>query len=222
MNETRQSMNTSSSQQPGKRGKAKAVFIGILIALIASVCIGGFVMYQSYQRVRAETVTLNETLGTLEDALTSGNPETLRTTVAKVHDSATTIHNETKGPLWALAENLPNVGNDVKVARTLSDVLLDVSENALNPIADNAELLSPGDLMSNFENLGTSLEQLVTLVRDIHPVITRSVETVDALPTPTFTEIAEAKNQTSEVLTSINDTLDMVEGALSLLESLTS
>ena len=221
MEEKRYAQNSPSGEQPKKRGKAKVIVIGVIIALVAALGLSAYLLHRSAQRVRTEAATLVETLDTLESALTSGNPETLRSTVAKVNAAATTIHNETKGPLWAIAEYLPSVGGDVKVVRTLSDVLLDVSENALNPIADNAELLSPEDLIANFDTIGASLEQLITLVRTIHPVITRSVETVNGLPTPTFTEISALKDQTDEVLTSVDETLTLVESGLELLGAIT-
>lgn len=196
---------------------------GIALALIAIltlglVAAGGAMLSQSVTRVREETQRLTASLADLREAFKTLDVDGIRGAIGDVSESAYTIHDETSGPLWEIAARLPSVGNDVVVARGLSDVLLDVSDNALGPISQNADYLDTTRLFQNLASLGETVSSLVALEQEVHPVVTRSVTTIEALPAPSSEELVEAVDSSLSLLRQVDSILEGVEEFISMFE----
>lgn len=190
--------------------------LGIFLAVVLAVgAVSGFLLYRSAKQARAELEVLKEEVDALGDTLASGDVDTIQAAVARVDNSAHAIHRELASPLWAVAGHLPVVGSDVRVARTLADVLVDLDDNVLVPLGKDAIYLTPDGYLTDEGFSLDGLERIVALMQEAQPVVERSRATIEALPEPSRQELRDAVSTALEALST-------AEEFLGLINSLTS
>ncbi|MBR1828535.1 MAG: hypothetical protein IJ781_03355 [Atopobiaceae bacterium] len=190
-------------------------FVVLVVVLLGAVAAGGVRLSQSAERVRSETQRLTTSLTALRESFEALDVDGIKGAIGDVSESAHIIHDETSGPLWVLATHLPKVGNDAVVVRGLSDVLLDVSDNALGPISQNVDYLDTSRLFQNLASLGDVVQALVGLEQDVRPVVTRSITTIEALPNPNDEELVQAVDSSLSLLRQVDSTLESIESVIS-------
>ncbi|TWG93982.1 uncharacterized protein DUF4012 [Nocardioides sp. J9] len=75
-------------------------------------------------------------------ALVRADAEGARKAMAEYRDAAGSAHDRTSGPTWAVLEALPVLGDDAEGIATVAEVLDDIGEDGLGPIADAADLVT--------------------------------------------------------------------------------
>ncbi len=192
------------------------IILGVLLVVLA---IAGGMFYFSAQRVFGEAATLSTNLQTFATTLTSNDAASIRESAGQVNKSAHTIQNETSGPLWAAAEALPVFGVDVHAARTLADVSVDLSDNVLVPLAENANYLTLDGYLTEDGLELDGIPAMLTFFKNAEPVVHRSREAMDALEKPVTADLREAVDTTRDALALTEDGLSLLNDAVDSLQN---
>ncbi len=175
----------------GASGRAVAIAVTCaIVCILALIAVGGWRLYVSAQKVRAEAQQVVSSVSGLKDALESGDSERLSEIASDVSGSAHSMQDETKGLLWAAGSLAPVVGGDVASVRSLANVLVDLSDNALVPIAANPGAIQVKGLVSDGAVDMGRVEELVSLEQRLSPVVHRSAATIAGLPKAQLPQLA--------------------------------
>lgn len=208
------------TQASGRSKRRKSHHVGrtiliVVLVLIALAGVEGFFLYGSYQKVKAYASDATSSLSTIKDAVKSDDTTALQSAASNVNVDAHGIQNELNSPAWVIASVAPVVGQDVRSARTLGDVLVDLSDNALSPIATNAADLNLTNLLSDGAINVDALQNMASVVSQAQPVVSRSAQAVDALPTET--RIAKVGELVSKARASLDSASSALEKANTIL-----
>ena len=166
-----------------RRRHVGRVVLVVVLALVALAGLEGFVLYGSVRRVQGYASSLSGALSTAGSSLSSGDAQALREASTSANVGAHGIKSELDGPAWTVASAFPVVGQDVRSVRTLADVLVDLSDNALSPIAAKADGLNLSGMVDDGAINVDALQQLASVVGQAQPVVDRAAKEMDALPT---------------------------------------
>lgn len=195
--------------------------LGITLSIIIVVAVvAGLLGYFSYQRASAEMKRLKARVEELGDVFASGDAETIRNAVTEIDASAHAIHREASSPLWAAAEWLPVWGSDVKVARTLADVLVELDEGVLLPLGENATYLTLDGYLNDEGLSFDGIVKLAGIAQDAQPIVEEAQATIEALPTPQNEKLKEAVDTALDALSTANEMLGFVNSLTSGVEEL--
>lgn len=193
------------------------VVVGMVVALLAVAGALGLRLYHSYERIQAQATQAMSAAGGLGSTLSSGDTGALPGVAQTVSSSAHTIRDELSDVSWSLAAHLPVYGGDVSNVRTLADVLVDLSDNALTPAADAVGGMSLSQLMVGGAVNVPMVKQLVGVVQTVEPVIDRSSGTLAGLPASKIQKVDDVVGKLSDALGKANDLLGKVDGVLPCL-----
>lgn len=207
----------------GRHNLGCSILIVFFCLLVALAGIGGFFgykLYNSAKSVQEDARVAMSAVDTLKDTVMSGNAEALNQTVSNITVSAHNIHDEVNTKLWEYATYIPVYGEDIKSVRTLADVLVDLSDNALAPIASNSSVLSLSSLLADGSvNVGL-LQSLSGTLNEAIPVITRSADTVNALPEAHIDKVNDILAKVKDKLGTGAEALDKVQQILPYLPAM--
>lgn len=178
--------------EPGSSHVVAVVVVCAVVCLLALMAVGGWRLYVSAQRVEAEAQQVVGSVDGLKAALKDGDAERLSSIAADVNGAAHGMQNETSGLLWAAGSLLPVVGSDVSSVRSLANVLVDLSDNALTPLAANPDALQLKGLVSDGAVNVERVKELAALEQQLSPVVRRSVQTIVGLPKAHLSQLASA------------------------------
>lgn len=198
-------------ERPRKRRRwpiVLAVFFVILVAAGVALAICANTLKGSVQKVQAYAQDAVGNAGAFVDAAKAGDHSQLDQSARAVGDAAHAIQNEMQGTMWSFAEKVPVYGEDVRSVRVLSDVLVDLSDNALMPMAQNADVLQLSNLMQEGRVNVEALQSLTNALQQASPVITRSADTVEALPPAHVPQLEEALVKVKDSLGGASDALE--------------
>lgn len=97
--------------------------------VLAAVALLAFV-WQGLTAVRALSEA-EETVGSLADAVSSGNIERAKSELRKFDDATTRAHHRTDGPLWWLAARVPGLGDNFAAVSTIAEQTDAIADEAL-------------------------------------------------------------------------------------------
>lgn len=161
-----------------------------------------------------ETVT---SLNTYLKSAKSGDAQQLAFSAADVSSKAHALQDELRGVEWTIASYIPTLGSDVKSVRVLGDVLVDLSDEALVPLSQSTDVMKLSTLMENSSVNMDALGALSNVVRQTHPVVSRSAAAIEKLPPAHIKQISTILEPAREAL---GDASAVMDHALPLLEYL--
>lgn len=203
----------------GSSGSGFLKGLGIVFLILVAIAAGsGLFLYQSYQRMAKAADALSSEVNALQDAVGNGDADGIRQVIGSIDNDAHVIHGEASGPLWALAEYAPIVGQDIKTARTLADVLVDLNDNVLVPLGKKAEYLTIDGYYSGTELNLDGIGELANIAQQAGPVVERSWQTVDSLPEPQSARLRDALQTARESLEAANEALSLINGLIDAVE----
>lgn len=200
-----------------RRHTGRIIAVILICILLAAAAIGGFAgfkLYQSARTVQNEAKIVMAQVDGAKKAIKTGDSQALQDVADTVNVSAHNIKDEVNVPIWKVASRLPVVGNDVKSVRALADVLVDLSDNALNPIASNANIMNLKDIFKDGNINVSVLQGIAGALDEAAPVLSRSADKLDALPAP---QIDKVKDVLDKARTGIGEADEMVEVAQTVL-----
>jgi hypothetical protein len=139
----------------------------LLTAAAAALAAAVWVGWQAWQTSR-ELSAVSEAAFDLERALTSGDAAGTNAALARLQDHSIAASQRTDGATWSVLAKAPWVGDDARGIRLVSDLMADLAEQGLEPLAASA-----ADLDSLLPRGGEIPVPQLTALRD--PVADASV-----------------------------------------------
>lgn len=187
-------------------GRIVAIVIFSIIAVLGIA--GGIVgmrLMNSAQEVKAEAREVMDELNGLQDAIKSTEPERLQQISSNVSVKAHNIKDEVNTSLWNFATVIPVYGQDVKSAQALADVLVDLSDNALVPLASNADIMNLNHIFSDSTINVEAVRSLASAVDQAAPVLSRSADKLEALPPAHLSQVSEMLDKAKDKIIMADD-----------------
>lgn len=198
------------------RRRHHPVLITILILLLVTIAVygvSGFMVLRSVPTVKENARTAVAQISDMTDQIKAGDTEGASKTAQSIVTLADDVNRQTDSPAWVIASTVPVLGSDIRSARTLADVLDDLSTQALEPMVDQlagAQLsnMVGADGSINIEMLQGFLDSLTTA----SAAVQTATDTVNALPAAHVGQVQEKIDQAKDGLNSVNDRLAAVDG----------
>lgn len=200
-----------------KRHTGRIVAIVILSIVVVLGVAGGIVgmrLMNSAQEVKAEAREVMDELNGLKDAVKSTDAARLQQISSNVSVKAHNIQDEVNTSLWNFATVIPVYGQDVKSAQALADVLVDLSDNALAPLASNSDIMNLNNLFVDGAVNVEALTSLSNMIYDAGPVLDRCAKTIEALPPAHLNQVSEMLDKAKDKIVTANE---LVENAQTIL-----
>ena len=203
----------SAHGRPGKGWTTARIIACALLVVIGLAGLCAFDLYSSSRSVMAEADDVMAAVDDLKGAVKKGDSEALQQAVDNMVDVAHSIRGEVHSPAWYLATLAPVYGSDVRSVQKLSDVFVDLTDNALVPIASNPTVMNYKDVFSDGAIDLVALESLSGSLEEAAPVFLRSADKIVALP-PAHVE------RLNEVLSTVQDGIGSATSMIELAQSL--
>lgn len=213
-------MKTSREVEPRKKRDWPFIIAVILIALVVSACLEAFFLFGSLVTIRTKAQTAMNGIQAYGDCVKKGNRDKLVQTAQEVHDSSHEMQQEMQSPAWTIASFVPVVGSDVRSARTLVNVLVDVSDEVLVPLAQGTELMSFSNLMQDSAVNMQALGDITAVVQKIGPVMSASAEKVASLPPAHIEQMGTVLEKARDSIVVVSDALTRINPLLGDLSTL--
>lgn len=195
---------------------AKVIAV-ILLLLVAIGGVTGFRLYRSVKSVKADAQVVMDSVDQLKESVKSGDAETTRSVASNMNISVHNIQNELDDPAWTIASFVPVLGDDVRSVRKLGDVLVDLSDNAIAPLAINADEVNLKNLVKNGSINVEALESLSDVFATAAPVVTRDAEAVQSLPDAHLPQVAGVLDKAKEKMGKAASAIDKANSLLPIL-----
>ena len=201
----------------------KRVLLALLIVLVicgALAALVGVRLVGSSKVVREDAKVVMSQLDSMLDAANDGNAEGLRAASEEISEAAHRIDRETSGIEWTLGTFAPVYGQDIRSAKTLSRVLVDLADNAVTPIGTSSNALNLSDLVQNGRINVDLLSQFSEAVNTAAPVLQRSAATIQSLPEPRLEQLASILNKVKEPIQGGSNVIQAVQAFLPFAPSM--
>ena len=186
----------------------------ILLLLLAFIMFCAFDILNSSTAVMDEAQVVMDTIDDMKDTAKAGDFDHLQELSAEISGSARKIRGDVHSPAWFIASFVPVVGQDVHSVQPLSDVFVDLADNALVPIASNPAVLNYKDIFNDGTIDVAALEGLASALEDVQPVISRCSTQVADLPEAHVSRLAEVLPKVQGAITSAGEAVDTVQSFL--------
>lgn len=122
-----------------KRKHIGTVVIAILVAILLTVGVSGWLFWQSVQRVIGEAQQAGEYAAEAQQSVGQGDFKQALEQMDSAGSHIVAARDETQGMLWQAAEYVLYYGSDVKAVRGMLDAAADAATNALPKIDSAAQ-----------------------------------------------------------------------------------
>lgn len=152
----------------------------------------------------------------LLDALGSMDFSAALQKACDVADLAAGLRDELGGGMWSVAGFIPVLGGDVRSAKELMDILVDLSNDALIPLCE-ALVAAPPDTLVSSDGDGTvafdlaALQTLLDAVRDVLPAVARGLDRLEAIGDLHVDELSQALEQVRAMAGSVRRKFEVIE-----------
>ena len=119
----------------------------IPVLLVIAAGLLGIQLYRSAKTMRSQAQETMTSLNTYLKSAKAGDAQQLAISATEVSNKAHALKDELSGGEWTIASYIPVLGSDVKSVRTLGDVLVDLSDEALVPLSQSTDIMSLSTLM---------------------------------------------------------------------------
>ena len=217
-------------QRSGEKphGHTRRAFVAGGICLAAAAAVGAATPAMAADfvdglKAKAGDVSdlLNETLAALKELDFASASELAAKTSAAVSD----FQSQMQGPLWGAAEWVPVLGEDVKAARALVDVLAGLVDGALVPVSQALSaveldrlVVAEGSDRVRFDV--AAIQAVADAVRQAAPVLDEAASTVGGMGETHIAQLTEAVEAAKEKLAPPAGELDEAANLLEVLPGL--
>ena len=221
-----ESCGQHSGEKP--RSHTRRVFVagGICLAGVAAAGAATPAMAADFVdglKAKAGDVTdlLNETLAAFKELDFASAGELASKTSAAVSD----LRSQMQGPLWGAAEWVPVLGQDVKAARTLVDMLAGLVDGALVPVSQALSaveldrlIVSGGSGQIQFDV--AAIQAVADAIKQAIPVLDEAASTVGGMGETHVAQLTEAVDTAKEKIAPLAGELDEAGELLEVLPGL--
>lgn len=203
-----------------KKGKGKIVGLLVGLVILGLVAFGGttgFFLYKDAKNLMAQSGTLISEIKSMKDYLKEGEGEQLNATASTVAEQIATMRKTVEGPAWTIASFVPVYGGDIKLVRGVMEQVDILAQDAMLPACAQLEDFKLGSLLSDGAVNIEMLKGLITTVQDVEPVVTSSIDAIDALPEPHIGKVKALMDKVAGPMDTAKGALEKVNGILPLL-----
>ena len=204
------------------RPKRRVLPMILALLLVAVVAYGAW-FGLSVQRVRTLIGDAQQSYAAMQKDIEAQDYDAALKDARAAATTAGQLESELDGVQWDVAAVLPVLGTDVSVARTLGDVSASFSNDAVIPVLDAWDTLMASGVITdgsfNVQALGAKADQLSSLVHaleDAGAVSSTCINNLDNLPTAHFDELNQAAEKLRSAVSSADEALDSMSGALTV------
>lgn len=210
----------ASSHYRGKSRRMGAGKIALIVVLALVVVVGaaGGVLamrfLDSVKSVKEDAQAVMSELESIGDAVKGSDPARLQESARAISEGAHGIREEVNSELWGLVKRVPVYGQDIECAQGLSDVLVDLADNALGPLAASSDIMSLSHVFSEGTvNIG-ALRGLMGAIDEAAPVLSRSADALTALPPTHVGQVTEIVDKAREKIVQADDLIAKAQAIL--------
>lgn len=203
-----------------KRGKGKIIGLVVGIVILAVVAFGGttgFFLYKDAKNLQAQAGTLMSEVSSMKDYLKNGEGEQLNATAGTVAEQIASMRDTVNGPAWTIASFIPVYGDDIKLVRGMMEQADILAQDAMLPACAQLEDFKLGNLLTDGAVNIDMLKGLITTIQDVEPVVTSSIDAIDALPEPHIGKIKSLMDKVTGPMDTARGVLKQVNGILPIL-----
>lgn len=203
-----------------KKGKGKIIGLVVGIVILAIVAFGGttgFFLYKDAKNLQAQAGTLMSEVSSMKDYLKNGEGEQLNATAGTVAEQIASMRDTVNGPAWTIASFIPVYGDDIKLVRGMMEQADILAQDAMLPACAQLEDFKLGNLLTDGAVNIEMLKGLITTIQDVEPVVTSSIDAIDALPEPHIDKIKSLMDKVTGPMDGAKVALKQVNGILPLL-----
>lgn len=207
--------NTCSSNNKPKKSKGKIIGLVVGLIILATIAFGGttgFFLYKDAKNLKSQASTLISEVKSMKDYLQEGEGGQLNATASTVAEQIASMRDTVNGPIWTIASFIPVYGDDIKFVRGIMDQANILAQDAMLPTCKQLEDFKLDNLLSDGAVNLPMLKEVISTVQDIEPVVSSSIDAIDALPEPHIGKIQELMSKVTEpmgtaktVLSNINE-----------------
>lgn len=194
-----------------KKRHTGAVVAAVVAVLLVALGASGFMLLNSAKTVKSEAKEAVEIVGGLKDKVTSGDFSTLPDDAKKIDELCDSMKAETSSPLWTAASFIPVYGSDINAARTMIDVLSDVSSNALVPMADNLSQATPGKLFQDGMINVSAVQAVADSLSSSSKVFKSANEKIQGIGDTHISQVTELVDKAKDGFATLNGAVDAAE-----------
>ncbi len=194
-----------------KKRRVSAVVAAIVAVVLVAFGVSGFMLFNSAKTVKSQAKETVEIVGGLKDKVTSGDFSTLPDDAKKIDELCSSMKKETSSPVWTMASFIPVYGGDINAARTMIDVLSDVSSNALVPMADNLSQATPGKLFQDGMINVSALQAVADSLSDSSKVFKSANEKIQGIGDTHISQVTELVDKAKDGFATLNGAVDAAE-----------
>lgn len=216
---TRSAYSANCGPEP-KRGKGKTIGLVVGIVILAIAAFGGttgFFLYKDAKNLQAQAGTLMSEVSSMKDYLKNGEGEQLNATAGTVAEQIASMRDTVNGPAWTIASFIPVYGDDIKLVRGMMEQADILAQDAMLPACAQLEDFKLGNLLTDGAVNIEMLKGLITTIQDVEPVVTSSIDAIDALPEPHIGKIKALMDKVTGPMDGAKVALEQVNGILPLL-----
>lgn len=203
------------------RRAALAVLALVLVAIVAAGAVLYHAVWSSVGRIQTYAQIASSAGNSLSDDISDLNLTALDADAQTVSDQARAISRELDGWQWEVASRIPPIAGEVELGRTLSQVCLDLSDQALLPVTELVRQargqLASGSISEVVDGADT-LQDLADAVERARSVVAGCRIRLDQAPQSGIDGLKQAHATVEDVLDQADDALDQVQPAVDIIE----
>ncbi len=199
---------------PRKRVNGKMIaLVALVVVLVLGVAGGalGLSLYGDAKSIMADSSTLISDAKSMKDDIKSFDTDALNTKAITLAAKTKKMKEKTSGLNWQIASFIPIIGDDITAARGLVSEADNLMQNAMLPAAAKLAELKPDKLLVDGAVNVESLQDILTTLKSVTPVIRESTEAINALPTPHIGKLKDALAKVQDPLDSASPYLDEID-----------
>ncbi len=196
-----------------KTGKIAAVLISLItLGILVFGGTTGFFLYEDAKGLMSQSHTLIEEASSMKGYLKEGEGEQLSAAAQSISEQISSMKETIDGPAWTIASFVPVYGDDIKLVRGLLEQADVLAGNALLPACEQLANFKLSELLNGGSINVDMLKSLISVLQDVEPVVSTSIDAIDALPKPHIRKLKDIMGKfeapmksAKEVLGNINE-----------------
>lgn len=199
--------------------RRRSTLIGGVVLLVV-VAFGCWLAYGAFQ-ARANLEAARSAAQEAREALLKGNADETTQWVDKATSHAQEAHDSTHSLPWNIAAAVPWIGSPFKTGQQISDVVLGLATNVLQPSADVAEALSPDRLLQDGRVNVQLLRDSAPRLTEISASASELGKQANAISEPAyFSALRDARTQLQSQTSDVTGLLENTDLAARLAPSM--
>jgi hypothetical protein len=183
-------------------------FLGLLVALVLLAVLMAWQARTAY----AALTSASERIPQLREQVIADDEQAARDTIAAFRDETSTARDALHGPQWSLAGALPEVGPNIKAVQTVTEVVDDLGDGALDDLLEAAAVVDPANLSPKNGRIDLApVERAAPRVAAMHEALVDADQRLAAVDTEPL--LAQVRGPVTELSTTVADARSLTGAA---------